>query len=407
MNSPTIKIGVLTAIFVGYCSSGLGTSFGELAQAFPEIPVANIMMLASVMGLTNMASSLLVGVMQKWMSQKKVLVLGLAITLAGIIPLFFSHSFYLLAAIVGLIGFGTGMLTGCGPAYISSHFTGEAKTQMLSLKMSVQGVGSIVFSLLGGFLAVYGWQYSYAPFFLVGVALVICVILLPNELPISKQVKEAEEDEATDAAAQEELARKERDGFKALSPVPLLLILATSTICMCGSSMAGMALHIANWNFGDSSTAGIIIALMSVGMAIGGVIAPKVISITKNHTMVTCIAMVAIGHVLMGISRDAFVMGAGSLTFGTFYAIYFGRNLTHLSSILKPSEAPLGMSLNAGISSGVYTLGVPLINLVAPLYPVDAATSAFFTLAIVCAILFVVVFVTGFERRLSEMSLDK
>ena len=400
-----LRIGVLSAILVGYCSSGLSTGYAELQTSFPEVSIENIMLLSSVLGLTNMASSLLVGVMQRWMSQKTVLVLGLAITLTGIIPVFVSNSFWLLMAVTALIGFGTGMLTGCGPAYISSHFDGEAKTQMLSLKMSVQGAGSIVFSLLGGFLAVYGWQYSYAPFVLVGIALVLCMVLLPHEKPLAEQVKEARSEEEEDTAEQEELARKERDGLGAVSPIPIILIVATSVICMSASTMAGMALHISSWGFGDSSTAGIVIALMSVGMAVGGVVAPKFIAITKGHTQVACLLLAVCGHLLMGFSRNVFVMGAGSLLFGTVYAIYFGFNLSLLSGILKPSSTPLGMSLNAGISSGIYTCGVPLINLCAGLWPWDAATSGFFTMATVLGIVAVILLVTRFEKKLTEMQL--
>ena len=399
-----IRIGVLAAIFVGYSSSGLATGYAELQASFPDISIETIMMLTSVMGISNMISSLSVGVLQRWLSQKMVLCIGLAITLTGIIPVFVSNNFWLLMAIVALIGFGTGMLTGCGPAYISNHFTGEARVQMLGLKMSVQGVGSVLFSLVGGALAVMGWQYSYLPFILVGIALVMCVVMLPREKSVHAQAMEAEkeqdEGDADESAA--DLARRERDGLGIASPMPICLIAITCAICMTGSAQAGVALHLASWNMGNSATAGVVVALMSVGMVFGGAIAPKVIGLFKTHTQAVCLFLAAAGLIIAGLSRNIILFSGVMLVWGAVYAIYFGHNLNYLSGILKPSSVPLAMSLNAGLSSGCFSLGVPIINAFAGFYPWEASTSGFITMGIILAVVCALVVITGFEKKLAN-----
>lgn len=398
----TIRIGVLAAIFVGYSSSGLATNYGELQRSFPDVAVETIMMLTSVMGLFNMISSLLVGVMQRWLSQKQVLVLGLVITLTGIIPVFYHQNFYVLMAIVALIGFGTGMLTGCGPAYISGHFKGEARVQMLGLKMSVQGVGSVLFSFLGGALAVFGWWWSYLPFVLVGIALILCVVLLPREKTIRAQAAEAEAEEGSEQDADAaDLARREEQGLTLKSPWPLLTIAVTCFICMTGSAQAGIALHIENNGMGNSATAGTVVAVMSLGMVLGGIIAPKVIAVLKTHTQVVCLAIASAGLFVWGLAPNIVVFTIAGLVWGTVYAIYFGHNLNYLSGILKPSATPLAMSLNAGISSGCFTLGVPIINFFGQFFPMPTYTSGFFTMGGILLVVCLLVLVTGFEKKLA------
>lgn len=398
----TIRIGVLAAIFVGYSSSGLATNYGELQRSFPDVAVETIMMLTSVMGLFNMISSLLVGVMQRWLSQKQVLVLGLVITLTGIIPVFYHQNFYVLMAIVALIGFGTGMLTGCGPAYISGHFKGEARVQMLGLKMSVQGVSSVLFSFLGGALAVFGWWWSYLPFVLVGIALILCVVLLPREKTIRAQAAEAEAEEGSEQDADAaDLARREEQGLTLKSPWPLLTIAVTCFICMTGSAQAGIALHIENNGMGNSATAGTVVAVMSLGMVLGGIIAPKVIAVLKTHTQVVCLAIASAGLFVWGLVPNIVVFTIAGLVWGTVYAIYFGHNLNYLSGILKPSATPLAMSLNAGISSGCFTLGVPIINFFGQFFPMPTYTSGFFTMGGILLVVCLLVLVTGFEKKLA------
>lgn len=401
-----IRMGVLAAIFVGYCSSGLATNYGELQRSFPDVAVETIMMLTSVMGLFNMLSSLLVGVMQRWLSQKQVLVLGLIITLSGIVPVFYHQNFYVLMGIVALIGFGTGMLTGCGPAYISGHFKGEARVQMLGLKMSVQGIGSVLFSFLGGALAVFGWWYSYLPFVLVGIALIMCIVLLPREKTIREQAAEAESEEgAQDDEDAADLARREERGLTLKSPWPILTIAVTCLICMTGSAQAGIALHIENNGMGNSATAGTVVAVMSLGMVLGGIIAPKVIGIFKTRTQVLCLGLAAAGLFVWGLVPNIVVFTISGLVWGTAYAIYFGHNLNYLSGIMKPSATPLAMSLNAGISSGCFTLGVPIINFFGQFFPMPTYTSGFFTMGIILLVACALILVTGFEKKLAARML--
>ncbi len=398
-----IRIGVLAAIFVGYSSSGLATNYGELANSFPTIPVETIMMLTSVMGLFNMASSLLVGPMQRWLSQKQVLCLGLIITLFGIVPMFYHENFWVLMAIVALIGFGTGMLTGCGPAYISGHFKGEARVQMLGLKMSIQGVGSVAFSLLGGALAVFGWWFTYLPFVLVGIALIMCVIMLPREKTIRAQAAEAESEEASGEVDEEtaDLARREERGLTLKSPWPVLLIAITCFICMTGAAQAGISLHIEEHGMGNSATTGVVVAILSLGMVFGGIIAPKFISIFKTHTQSVCLGVAVVGLLVWGITTNVVIFAIAGFIWGTVYAIYFGHNLNYLSGILKPSSAPTAMSLNAGISSGCYTIGVPIINSCAGFIGLPSYDAGFFVMAAILGVVFLFVTLTGFEKKLA------
>lgn len=399
-----VRIGVLAAIFAGYSSSGMSAGLGEVQRSFPAVPAETIMLLGTTTTVFNAISSFLVGVMQRWLSQKRVLCLGLLITFLGIAPVFFHESFPLLVAVFALVGFGTGMITGCGPAYISAHFKGEARVQMLGLKMSIQGVGSVLFSLLGGFLAVYGWWNTYLPFFVVGIALFMCVFMLPYEKPVREQAAEAEsqKEEGEASADAVDLARREAEGLTLKSPLPIFTIAAACLFCMSGCIGNCISLHIEMNGMGNSMVSGIAMASTAVGMIIGGLAAPAVIKLLKTHTLTIVLAITAAAIAVGGITRSVVVLCLMMVVWGAMFGIYFGHVLNYLSGILKPSAVPMAMSLNAGISSGCAAMGIPLVNAVGVLYPIPSYTSGFFTIAAILAIVCVAVTVTGFEKKLAS-----
>lgn len=396
-----MSIGILALIFVAYSNQNIAASLAQVAESFPDIPQSTVQLFITFGGIGGMISSFASGPLQRAFSQKTILLAAAFLMFLGVIPVFYTQSFWLVAIIVCVLGFASGLLTSVGPSFISMHFTGEARSRMLGLKMTFQGLGMILFTLLGGFLAVYGWQYNYATFFIAGVAFIVGALFLPAGKPVRAGEADENAEGDTDAAAK---ARAEERGLKASQFMPILSVVIFSVVCMgSAAAVSSISMHCANWGIGDSSISGIAIACASLGMAIGGIVAPRVIGALKTHTVVTMLVGVVISMLLMGFSRDVIMLCAGTLLFGIVYSIMAAQVMNLLSGILKPSAVPMGMALYSGISSLGHSISVPVVNAFSWVFPWEPATDGFFVMAVFIAICVVVCIVSRYEQRASEL----
>lgn len=397
-----MSIGILTLIFVAYSNQNIAASLAQVAESFPDIPQSTVSLFITYGGIGGMISSFASGPLQRVFSQKQILLAAAFMMFLGVIPVFYTSNFWLVAVIVCVLGFASGLLTSVGPSYISMHFTGETRSRMLGLKMTFQGLGMILFTLLGGFLAVYGWQYNYATFFIAGIAFIIGALFLPSDKPVRKG---AESDD--NVTGETENARAEALGLKASSFMPILSIAIFSIVCMASAAaVSGISMHCANWGIGDSSISGIAIACASLGMAIGGIAAPKVINVLKTHTVATMLAIIVAAELIMGLSRSAIMLCVGTLTFGITYSIMASQVLNLLSGILKPSAIPMGMALYSGISSLGYSASVPVVNLFSFAFPWEPSTDGFFIMAILVAICLVLCVASGYEKKADKLKTE-
>lgn len=397
-----MSIGILTLIFVAYSNQNIAASLAQVAESFPDISQSTVSLFITYGGIGGMISSFASGPLQRVFSQKQILLAAAFMMFLGVIPVFYTSNFWLVAVIVCVLGFASGLLTSVGPSYISMHFTGEARSRMLGLKMTFQGLGMILFTLLGGFLAVFGWQYNYATFFIAGVAFIIGALFLPGGKPVRKGKDDG--DEPSDVP---ENAAAEKLGLKASSFMPILSIAIFSTVCMASAAaVSGISMHCANWDIGDSSISGIAIACASLGMAFGGIAAPKVINVLKTHTVATMLALIVAAELIMGLSRSVVVLCVGTLAFGITYSIMASQVLNLLSGMLKPSAIPMGMALYSGISSLGYSLSVPVVNLLSFAFPWEPSTDGFFIMAILVAICLVLSVASGYEKKANEIKTE-
>lgn len=388
-----IKIGILSMIMIGYSSSSVGVGLGGMAEDFPNIPETTLMLVNTVVAFTSMLASFSSSFFQRFLSQKQVLMLACVLLLIGVIPFVFHSNFYFVLSIVGVLGFGSGLITSTAPAFISAHFKGEERTKMLGMKMSVQGVGSVVFSLLGGALAAIGWYFAYTTFSLCGIALIVGALFMPHEKPQHRVIAGKD--------AEGEVPAEEGNGTLRLTqPMAFLPIVFTTLMCSAiTAGNGGLALHIANYDIGSPAFVGIVGAVLSAGMVVGGIIAPKLIALLKCQMLNVAFLCFAIGMAMLGFSREPIMCLVAALLLGTMYSALFTTNLNHVSKLVRPASQPLAMSLVSGVSSLGATLAIPAANAVAGFYPVSASTANMFTGALACLAVSVVAFVTRYERR--------
>lgn len=384
------KVGILSMVLVAYSGGCVSVSLAEVARAFPGVPSEVVAALVSVSGALGIAGSILSGILQRRLSQKEVLVLGTVCMGLGSLPVLFHESFAVLMAAVAFTGLGCGLLTSTAPAYISRVFAGEGKRRMLGAQMSLQGFGSMAFTLTAGALAVYAWWLGYAVYFVSFVSAALGVALLPAE-------PAGEEREPSGAVA---LSPSPREGLSLGHPLPLGLVALLTLLCLvCAAPWGGMSLHCSVNGIGGSGLTGLVLGCIDAGMVLGGAVSPRMARVFGENTILVLFLGVAAGLLVMGLARSGVLLCIAALLFGFSYACIYPRALALLGDLLSPDALPAAMALESALTSLGYTLGTPLIQAFGVVWPGHAATLGFYMMSVLAVVIAALLAVTRLEGR--------
>lgn len=382
------KVGILSMVLVAYSGGCVSVSLAEVARAFPGVPSEVVAVLVSVSGALGIAGSILSGILQRGLSQKEVLVLGTVCMGLGSLPVLFHESFAVLMAAVAFTGLGCGLLTSTAPAYISRVFAGEGKRRMLGAQMSLQGFGSMAFTLTAGALAVFAWWLGYAVYFVSFVSAALGVALLPVE-PSGA--------EPSGAAPP---ALEPREGLTLRHPLPLGLVALLTLLCLvCAAPWGGMSLHCSVKGIGGSGLTGLVLGCIDAGMVLGGAASPRMARVFGENTILVLFLGVAAGLLVMGLARSGVLLCAAALLFGLSYACIYPRALALLGDLLSPDALPTAMALESALTSLGYTLGTPLIQAFGVVWPGHAATLGFYMMSVLAVVIAALLAVTRLEGR--------
>lgn len=382
------KVGILSMVLVAYSGGCVSVSLAEVTRAFPSVPSEAVAALVSVSGALGIAGSILSGILQRRLSQKEVLVLGTVCMGLGSLPVLFHESFAVLMAAVAFTGLGCGLLTSTAPAYISRVFEGEGKRRMLGAQMSLQGFGSMAFTLAAGALAVFAWWLGYAVYLVSFVSAALGVALLPAE-PSGA--------EPSDAAPP---APAPREGLTLRHPLPLGLVALLTLLCLvCAAPWGGMSLHCSANGIGGSGLTGLVLGCIDAGMVLGGAISPRLARAFRENTILVLFLGVAAGLFVMGLARSGVLLCAAALLFGLSYACIYPRVLALLGDLLSPDALPAAMALESALTSLGYTLGTPLIQAFGVVWPGHAATLGFYMMSVLAVVIAALLAVTRLEGR--------
>ena len=390
MEKKKLQLGLIILIFVANIATGITPALAKIGNAFPEVGRSQLQLIISIAALLSFLASLAAGKLQSLVSQKTVVLTGAAFLGLGCLPLIVQSNFTFLLIVSVFLGGGSGLMTATIPALIARYFEGEARTSMLGKKTGYQGLGTMLMTFIGGVLAVYGWQYNYAIFVIAIIAFVLGLFLLPND-PVLKKAKEGER-----------TALESDDQKYAVGSLTVVLLLTLAvTLTMLTSVLSNnMALHADINGIGDSSVSGLALSVNSLGTILAGFVASHVVKVLKSNTLWISYLLMAGGLLIIGVLHAKVGLVGGSFIFGLGYGTVMTRLLYLITSLLKSTSVPMGMSLFSALTSLGFALAPMLMNGIAGLFSDNLATASFmvalgFALGIAAIIL-----VTNGEKKL-------
>jgi len=119
----------------------------QLKETFPKVPTTIIELLVTIANFSALITLLLNPLLTKKFNLKKIVILGLVISvLAGIVPLF-STSFVLIMISRIILGLGVGLFSPHAISLIAHSYHGKLRARLLGYQTGLSALGNAV--LLG------------------------------------------------------------------------------------------------------------------------------------------------------------------------------------------------------------------------------------------------------------------
>ena len=146
----------------------------------PSFSAAQVELLVSVPSFSVVAMLLLNSFIDKWLSDRQLIVTGLLLlSSAGIFPFFVqAYPLVLLSRIA--FGMGIGLINAKAIAIISQRFQGKERVQMLGIRGSMELIGGASCSLLVGQLLKIHWTFAFLIYGLGFVILTMYLLFVPT-----------------------------------------------------------------------------------------------------------------------------------------------------------------------------------------------------------------------------------
>lgn len=347
----------------------------------------------SLAAIANLVGALVAGLLQRFIAQRVVIILAAALALVGAAPLFISNSFTVVYVALMTCNVGMGIMGATSQSYISLHFDGDQRGEVMAWRTSAQGLSNVALSAGAGVLTAITWYYCFGLYLVFAVSLLAAVILLPSEPPFHKEEKKAEKAAGAPVNVQEH-GRK----LTSWTTIMFLLLITATTFLECGIYNY-ISIHAEANNLGGSVAAGMTISAYQAGLIVSGILAPFVFKMAKQRTLIVAYTLDLIGYVLIFIAPTAIVLFIGAFLCGMTYGIATTRIGVLVAESVRPSQIPTVFSLFQVFGAGGYIVGAPIFSAITGMMPGLMSSNVYLIGIVFAACIIAVVLFTGIERR--------
>ncbi|MBC2396712.1 MFS transporter [Clostridium tetanomorphum] len=297
-----LKLSVLSiSMITVMAGAAVSPALGNIRNAFPSASTNLIKMILTVPALFIIIFSLLSGKLASLLSKKQILITGILIYIIGGVGPIFANSLTLVLVFRAILGIGCGLIMPISQSLIADFFTGDERTKMTGYSSAASNLMGIISSIVVGTLSSINWKYGFY------IYLIALVVLILNSIVLPKQKSE----------------KKHKIKVHLNKRVYFL------SVSMCLITIAfyavptNIALFMAKEHIGNSSSAGLAIAVFTFGGFIAGIILSSIAKKLGEFTITVGIGIMFLGYVVLLYSQNiSMILVSVSLVGFAFSMIY-------------------------------------------------------------------------------------
>lgn len=320
----------------------------------PSFSAAQVELLVSVPSFSVVAMLLLNSFIDKWLSDRQLIVTGLLLlSSAGIFPFFVqAYPLVLLSRIA--FGMGIGLINAKAIAIISQRYQGKERVQMLGIRGSMELIGGASCSLLVGQLLKIHWTFAFLIYGFGFVILIMYLLFVPT-------MEQVEKKQIT--------KRKQVLNKKDLGMIIGMALLAGFVICINSSISLRVPLFQVAGKTIESGQSALVLSLEQGIGIVAGLSFASLIGHFKNRLLPIVMFLLAVCLFGMSVASNLPILILSSVGVGFFYStvltIIFNRLSESIDrNLLNKATAYVLLGCNLGSAISPYVL--KLLALISP-----------------------------------------
>ena len=320
----------------------------------PTFSAEQVELLVSVPSFSVVAMLLLNSFIDKWLSDRQIIVTGLLLlSSAGIFPFFVqAYPLVLLSRIA--FGMGIGLINAKAIAIISQRYQGKERVQMLGIRGSMELIGGASCSLLVGQLLKIHWTFAFLIYGFGFVILIMYLLFVPS-------MEQVEKKQIT--------KRKQVLNKKDLGMILGMALLAGFVICINSSISLRVPLFQVAGKTIESGQSALVLSLEQGIGIVAGLSFASLIGHFKNRLLLIVMFLLAVCLFGMSVASNLPILILSSVGVGFFYSIILTIIFNRLSesiarNLLNKATAYVLLGCNLGSALSPYVL--KLLALISP-----------------------------------------
>lgn len=375
-------IAVLSVSLVCYVAGATTPAMAILFAQFADYPQWLVSMISTITSLGTVVGILVFGTMANGKVKfRSIATFGmLSAGIFGMLPAFINDSLWLILGMRLIQGFGIGFLMSFGATwFLRTVRDVKERGKWISWNQAIGSFGSVLFTLIGGWLADIQWNYCFLAFALMFVAWLVMFILFQEP----KSIEEIVAEEGADAAKDFEQAKRVK-----LPAVTWFVVIALTIYqILLSQGLNLLAVFMDVTSAGSASLVGVMLSIFCLVTFVVCLFGGQILSGLKRFASPVALLCLAVGCFIETIATSLPMFFVAVVLFGIGACILAFANF-ELSLVNNPAGLAWGAVLimlgsNLGNVISSFVLGALQAVGGANIYfPVQFAAVGFAVLAV-------------------------
>lgn len=301
------RASILALSLVLITSFSISSALPAMFDYYQGYPKEQIELLVSLPSFGIMIMLVLNGVLERLLSERLQISLGLVILSIGGTAPFWYQDYNFVFAMRILFGLGVGMINAKAISIISERYHGKTRIQMLGLRGSAEVVGASILTLMVGQLLSFGWTATFLAYSAGFLVLILYLLFVPY----GKEKKETKKKEVESARLTGQM--------KGL--IFLLAVEAAVVVCTNTAITIRIPSLMVERGLGDAQLSSLVLSIMQLIGILAGVSFSFFISLFKERLLLWSGITFGLGQIVIALSPSLGVMVVGSVVAGFSYSV--------------------------------------------------------------------------------------
>ncbi|WP_148880738.1 MFS transporter [Streptococcus sp. Marseille-P7376] len=317
------KVSILSLSLVLTTAFSVSSAQSAMFAFYKDLPESWVELLVSLPSAGIMLMLLLNGRVEKYLSERQMIVAGLLIfSLCGFVPLL-NQDYWVIFASRFIFGMGVGLLNAKAISIISERYRGKERIQTLGLRGSAEVVGTALLTLGVSQLLRFGWEVA----FLVYASGLIVLALYLLFVPYGKEEKQHKTHQAG-----RRLTASQWFLTIGLAFVAAVIVFSNVVINL---RVPGI---VEKSGMGSVQTAGLILSAMQLIGIVAGLSFSPLLHHFKENLLTLAGAVFGLTLIMIGLAPNLFLLSMTTIAAGFAYNISLIA-IFHILSERIPSKS--------------------------------------------------------------------